>query len=64
MKLHFLPPYGPDPNRIERVWRDLHAEVTRNHQCRSMNQLMHDVDAYLRTRNRALQREHKKKRAA
>ena len=64
VKLHFLPPYCPDHNRIERVWRDLHAEVTRNHQCRSMKQLMHDVDAYLRTRNRTLQCEHKKKRAA
>jgi len=24
-KLHFLPPYCPDDNRIERVWEDLHA---------------------------------------
>ena len=26
--LHFLPPYCPDANRIERVWQDLHATVT------------------------------------
>ena len=60
VKLHFLPPYCPDPNRIERVWKDLHANVTRNHPCRSMHQLMGDVDAYLRTRNRQLRREYRK----
>lgn len=27
----FLPPYCPDDNRIERMWQDLHANVTRNH---------------------------------
>ena len=31
--LHFLPPYCPEHNRIERVWLDLHANVTRNHSC-------------------------------
>jgi transposase len=29
--LHFLPPYCPDDNRIERLWKDLHDNVTRNH---------------------------------
>ena len=29
--LEFLPPYCPNENRIERVWKDLHDEVTRNH---------------------------------
>ena len=29
--LHFLPPYCPQSNRIERVWWDVHANVTRNH---------------------------------
>jgi len=33
VRLHFLPPYCPDYNRIERVWQDLHSHVTRNHQC-------------------------------
>lgn len=45
--LHFLPPYCPDDNRIERVWRELHANVTRNHRCRSMGELMKRVRAYL-----------------
>lgn len=49
--LHFLPPYSPNDNRIERVWQDLHAEVTRNHQCKSMDDLMRDVWTYLCRRN-------------
>ena len=28
IQLHFLPPYCPDENRIERVWQDLHANVS------------------------------------
>ena len=39
VRLHFLPPYSPDENAIERVWQDLHANVTRNHRCRSMTAL-------------------------
>ena len=37
--MHFLPPYCPDANRIERVWQDLHANVTRNHRCKSLKAL-------------------------
>lgn len=51
--LHFLPPYCPDDNRIERcVWRELHANVTRNHRCRTMTELMQEVRDYLTVRNR------------
>jgi transposase len=49
--LHFLPPYCPDHNRIERTWLDLHANVTRNHKCRDMNELMRKVCGYLNGRN-------------
>jgi len=49
--LHFLPPYCPQHNRIERVWLDLHANVTRNHRCRDMDELMRAVVRYLMTRN-------------
>ncbi len=45
--LHFLPPYCPDANRIERVWQDLHANVTRNHRCKSMPQLLANAKRYL-----------------
>ena len=62
--LHFLPPYCPDHNRIERVWRDLHTNVTRNHQCRTMKELMEEVHHWIRKRDRTLQRQYALKRAA
>lgn len=49
--LHFLPPYCPDHNRIERVWQDLHANVTRNHRCPTMAVLLQHVRAFLRAFN-------------
>jgi transposase len=52
VRLHFLPPYSPEHNAIERVWKDLHANVTRNHTCKSMTELMVEVRYYLRKRNR------------
>lgn len=45
--LHFLPPYCPDQNKIERTWLDLHAGVTRNHDCQSMAELMRQVHQFL-----------------
>jgi transposase len=51
LKLHFLPPYCPDHNRIERIWKDLHDNVTRNHRCATMVELMAEVRAYLASRN-------------
>lgn len=45
--LHFLPPYSPKYNKIERFWRELHANVTRNHRCRSIDQLMSKVMSFL-----------------
>ena len=50
VRLHFLPPYCPDHNRIERLWKDLHDNVTRNHTCQDMPQLMRYVNAYLHIR--------------
>jgi len=51
IKLHFLPPYCPDHNKIERVWQDLHANVTRNHCQPNMTKLMEAVRYYLHKRN-------------
>jgi len=51
VKFHFLPPYCPDHNRIERIWRDLHDNVTRNHRCKEMAELMGQVNCYLQNRN-------------
>jgi transposase len=54
IQLHFLPPYCPDDNKIERLWQDLHANVTRNHTCPDIVSLMQEVRCYLRKRNRKL----------
>jgi transposase len=51
--MHFLPPYCPDDNRIERIWEDLHSNVTRNHRCSTIEELMENVRQYLANRNRA-----------
>ena len=64
VRLHFLPPYSPDHNAIERVWKDLHANVTRNHNCASMTELMGEVRYYLRKRNRGRLRTDTKPTAA
>jgi transposase len=53
--LHFLPPYCPQHNRIERVWKDLHANVTRNHTCTSIEELMDRVSTYIEARNLKLE---------
>jgi transposase len=47
IELHFLPPYCPEENRIERVWLDLHANVTRNHASPTIQHLMARVGRYL-----------------
>jgi transposase len=54
-QLHFLPPYCPDHNKIERTWQDLHAYVTRNHKCSGMSQLMNNARHFLRKRDKELQ---------
>jgi len=52
VRLHFLPPYSPKENKIERVWEDVHANVTRNHTCPTIETLMVEVREYLWRRNR------------
>jgi len=47
VQLHFLPPYCPDHNRIERLWKDLHDNVTRNHTYPTMDELLNNVTHYL-----------------
>ncbi len=45
--LHFLPKYAPQCNPIERVWWHLHEEITRNHQCRTLEELVDLVMTWL-----------------
>ena len=58
--LHFLPPYCPNENKIERLWQGLHANVTRNHRCASMDELMHSVRCFLRRRTQRARRWHQR----
>lgn len=46
--LHFLPPYSPEHNRIERLWGELHANVTRNHRCKNIEALLAHVERFLK----------------
>jgi transposase len=57
IRLHFLPPYCPTDNRIERVWLDLHANVTRNHTQPTIDLLLEAVHAYLTARNTTLRQQ-------
>jgi transposase len=53
LRLHFLPPYDPDDNRIERkVWREVHANVTINHNCEDIDELCGQVVGHLLKHNR------------
>lgn len=50
---HFLPPYDPDDNRVERrVWREVHANVTINHRCETIERLCDEVVWDLMKHNR------------
>jgi len=53
---HFLAPYCPELNPIERVCLGLHAAVTRNHRCATIDELMTEVHDYLKYRNRTQSR--------
>ena len=53
-ELHFLPPYSPDHNLIERVWREVHANVTRKQRCKTIEDLMERVIWHLRREARRL----------
>jgi len=47
VQLHFLPPFCPEENPIENVWRLLHAGVARNHRCDVTRTLMREVHKFL-----------------
>lgn len=64
IQLHFLPPYSPEHNKIERLWQRLHANVTRNHACPDVKALMRNVRRYLRSYAARLRRGCHARRAA
>ena len=40
LRLHFLPKYAPETNPIERVWWHFHETLTRNHRCKTLDELL------------------------
>ncbi len=48
VQLLFQPAYHPWVNRIERLWKQLHDTVTRNHCCQSLDTLMAAVRRFMR----------------
>lgn len=45
--LHFLPPYSPDDNPIERLWKQMHDHVTRNHRHKNIDSLVAAIRRFL-----------------
>jgi putative transposase len=48
--LHFLPRYAPECNPIERVWWHMREEITRNHTCQTLPELVDLVFDWLEGR--------------
>src|SRR6478735_7974645 len=48
--LHYLPARSPRHDRIERVWWRLHEQITRNHRCQSIEELVDLALAWLTDR--------------
>ncbi|MCI0356526.1 MAG: IS630 family transposase [Acidobacteria bacterium] len=46
LRLYFLPKYAPECNPVERVWWHLREEITRNHQCKTLTELLELVFAW------------------
>jgi putative transposase len=51
IEVHLLPSYSPDLNPIERVWWHLHENITRNHRCKDLSELLDQVFAWLGQEN-------------
>jgi putative transposase len=51
IEVHLLPSSSPDYNPIERVWWHLREEITRDHRCQDLGELVGRVFAWLEERN-------------
>ena len=51
IEVHLLPNYSPDYNPIERVWWHLHENITRNHRCKDLGELLDRVFMWLEQGN-------------
>jgi putative transposase len=46
-ELHFLPAYGQVLNVVERLWKQVHDNITRNHRYTTIRALLQAVEAFL-----------------
>lgn len=51
IELHFLPKYAPETNPIEKVWWRMHEEITRNHRCQTLEELLDEVYGWFSTQH-------------
>jgi transposase len=51
IEVHLLPAYSPDLNPIVRVWWHLHENITRNHRCKDLDELLDRVFSWLEQAN-------------
>lgn len=49
IKLHFLPPYAPNLNSIERLWGVMHRHVTHNKYYPTETEFIHAVNTFFKT---------------
>jgi len=54
IELHYLPAYAPQTNPIERVWWHLHETITRNHRCRTLEELLDQAYEWFKEHNNFL----------
>jgi transposase len=50
VRLHRLPSWSPESNPVELVWWSLHEAVSRNHECRGLDDLVELAEGYLEER--------------
>jgi transposase len=60
LRLHFLPKYAPETNPIERVWWHFHETITRNHRCRTLEELLSHADEWFQNTQHGFYSEMKK----
>jgi transposase len=60
LQIHFLPKYAPETNPIERAWWHFHETITRNHRCKSLDELLGQAEEWFRNTPHAFYDEMKK----
>lgn len=49
IRVHYLPKYAPETNPIERIWWRLHETMTRNHRCKTIEDLLQEIYCWIET---------------